>query len=77
MSVPVEARPAPTVSEAPASIPIATSVGPSARDAADEIECDLAEEYADFGDFEAGDIADYCDYGPDPGELPDEFDWDE
>jgi hypothetical protein len=43
----------------------------------DEIDCEWAEEYADSGEYEAGDIADYCDYGPDPGELPDEFDWDE
>jgi hypothetical protein len=43
----------------------------------DEIDCERAEEYADSGEYEAGDIADYCDYGPDPGELPDEFDWDE
>jgi len=45
--------------------------------AADEIDCEQAEELADWGDYEAGDIADYCDYGPDPGELPDDFDWDE
>jgi len=44
---------------------------------ADEIDCEQAEELADWGDYEAGDIADYCDYGPDPGELPDDFDWDE
>jgi len=43
----------------------------------DEIDCEQAEELADWGVYEAGDIADYCDYGPDPGELPDEFDWDE
>jgi len=43
----------------------------------DEIDCEQAEELADSGDYEAGDMADYCDYGPDPGELPDEFDWDE
>jgi len=43
----------------------------------DEIDCEQAEEVADWGEYEAGDIADYCDYGPDPGELPDEFDWDE
>lgn len=42
----------------------------------DEIDCEQAEELADWGDYEAGDIADYCDYGPDSGELPDEFDWD-
>lgn len=43
----------------------------------DEVDCERADELADWGDYEAGDIADYCDYGPDPGELPDEFDWDE
>jgi hypothetical protein len=43
----------------------------------DEIDCEQAEAYADSGEYEAGDIADYCDYGPDPGELPDEFEWDE
>jgi len=57
-------------------------VAPAARpepvySAVDEIDCEQAEELADWGDYEAGDIADYCDYGPDPGELPDEFDWDE
>jgi hypothetical protein len=44
----------------------------------DEIDCERAEEYADSGEYEAGDIADFGDYGPDDGsELPDEFDWDE
>lgn len=41
----------------------------------EEINCDDAEELSDWGEYEAGDIADYCDYGPDPGELPEEFDW--
>lgn len=42
----------------------------------DEIDCDRAEELAEWGEYEAADIADYCDIGPEPGELPDEFDWD-
>ena len=42
----------------------------------EEIDCEEAEELADWGEYEAADIADYCDLGPDPGELPDEFDWD-
>jgi hypothetical protein len=52
-------------------------VGGGALSSVDEIDCEQAEELADWGEYEAGDIADYCDYGPDPGELPDEFDWDE
>ena len=42
-----------------------------------DIDCENAEQLADSGEYEASDIADYCDYGPDDGsELPDEFDWD-
>jgi hypothetical protein len=52
-------------------------VGGGALGSVDEMDCEQAEELADCGEYEAGDIADYCDYGPDPGELPDEFDWDE
>jgi len=74
-----------TVSLVPSTASTSSMVGrvaPAARpepgySAVDEIDCEQAEELADWGDYEAGDIADYCDYGPDPGELPDEFDWDE
>ncbi len=41
-----------------------------------EVDCEQAEELADWGEYEAADIADYCDIGPEPYELPDEFDWD-
>lgn len=62
-----------TVAESAVSVPRPETAG----SAVDEIDCEQAEELADWGDYEAGDIADYCDYGPDPGDLPDEFDWDE
>ena len=73
--------PTPAWSPATPSAPMTTQatlvVGPSVG-TTDEIDCERAEEYADSGEYEAGDIADYCDYGPDDGsELPDEFDWDE
>ncbi len=74
---PVVPRTARMISTPPTSafaLPVSTS--PS-ETTGSEVDCEMAEEYADSGEFEAGDIADYCDYGPDPGELPDEFDWDE
>jgi len=52
---------APSASTSPADF----SSSPSGS--VDEIDCEQAEELADWGDYEAGDIADYCDYGPDPG----------
>ena len=57
--------------------PVSGESGDDSDRSVDEIDCEQAEELADWGEYEAGDIADYCDYGPDPGELPDEFDWDE
>ena len=42
----------------------------------EEIDCDDAENLCEEGIYACDDIADYCDYGPDGGELPDEFDWD-
>jgi len=42
----------------------------------DEVDCDNAEELCESGEWACDDIADYCDIGPDGGELPDEFDWD-
>jgi len=62
---------------APTTPPEGTVTHAGAGGSVDEIDCEQAEELADWSEFEAGDIADYCDYGPDPGELPDEFDWDE
>ena len=68
---------------APPDVPVPVTPMPPVRtgggvqSSVDEIDCEQAEELADWGVYEAGDIADYCDYGPDPGELPDEFDWDE
>ena len=61
---------------APSTSPTISVVSRSA--AGSDIDCERAEELADSAEYEAGDIADYCDYGPDDGsELPDEFDWDE
>lgn len=42
----------------------------------DEIDCEDAETLCELGDAICDDVADYCDYGPDGAELPDEFDWD-
>jgi hypothetical protein len=42
----------------------------------EEIDCEDAENLCEEGIYPCDDIADYCDYGPDIGELPDEFDWD-
>jgi hypothetical protein len=42
----------------------------------EEIDCENAENLCEEGRYACDDIADYCDYGPDGGELPDEFDWD-
>lgn len=43
---------------------------------ANDVDCDNAEELCESGEWACDDIADYCDIGPDGGELPDEFDWD-
>ena len=42
----------------------------------EEIDCEDAENLCEEGIYPCDDIADYCDYGPDGEELPDEFDWD-
>ena len=42
----------------------------------DEVDCENAEELCDSGEWACDDIADYCDTGPDGGELPDDWDWD-
>jgi len=60
-------------------IPDAGGVGlPDSPDGStdDEIDCDNAEELCDSGEWACDDIADYCDIGPDGGELPDDWDWD-
>jgi len=67
----------PSVSSVATTAVVRPSAGGEESGPTDEIDCEEAEELADWGAYEAGDIADYCDYGPDPGELPDEFDWDE
>jgi len=43
----------------------------------EEVNCDDAENLCESGAFDCDEIADYCDYGPDGGDLPDDFDWDE
>ena len=42
----------------------------------EEVDCDNAEELCDSGEWACDDIADYCDIGPDGGELPEDWDWD-
>lgn len=39
------------------------------------VDCDDAEQLCESGEWACDDIADYCDIGPDGGELPDEFEW--
>lgn len=46
-------------------------------DSTDEINCDEAETLVDEGLYEASDIADYCDYGPQNGEIDDSFEWED
>lgn len=48
----------------------------SGNEPTDEVDCDNAEELCDSGEWACDDIADYCDIGPDGGELPDDWDWD-
>ena len=43
----------------------------------EDIDCDNAEELCESGEWACDDIADYCDIGPDGGELPDDWDWDQ
>lgn len=42
----------------------------------EDVDCDNAEQLCESGEWACDDIADYCDIGTDPGELPDEFEWD-
>ena len=60
------------------SVPIVGGKGLPATDIPPdvEIDCEDAENLCEEGTYACDDIADYCDYGPDGGELPDEFDWD-
>lgn len=50
---------------------------PDSSNSDEEIDCDNAEDLCDSGTFACDDIADYCDIGPDGGELSDNSDWDE
>ena len=78
--VPTTETPDTTVMFQEPPIPGAGGVGlPNPPDGStdDEIDCDNAEELCDSGDWACDDIADYCDIGPDGGELPDDWDWDE
>jgi hypothetical protein len=43
----------------------------------EEVDCEDAENLCESGAVDCDEIADYCDYGPDGIDLPDEFDWDE
>lgn len=43
----------------------------------EEVDCEDAENLCESGAIDCDEIADYCDYGPDGVDLPDEFDWDE
>ena len=43
----------------------------------EEVDCEDAENLCESGAVDCDEIADYCDYGPDGLDLPDEFDWDE
>jgi hypothetical protein len=43
----------------------------------EEVDCEDAENLCESGAVDCDEIADYCDYGPDGVDLPDEFDWDE
>lgn len=61
----------------PTTIAPPTSVPSGTASAADEINCSVAENLDDSGEVEAGDLADYYDNGPDPGEISDDVDWDE
>jgi hypothetical protein len=77
--VPTTETPDTTVMFLEPPIPDAGGVGlPDSPDGStdDEIDCDNAEELCDSGEWACDDIADYCDIGPDGGELPDDWDWD-
>lgn len=42
-----------------------------------EVDCENAEDLCESGEWACDDIADYCDIGPDGGELPEDWDWDQ
>ena len=75
-----ESSPSTTIDEFGFADPIAPNAGgsglPDVSGTDEEIDCEHAEDLCDSGAFACDDIADYCDIGPDGGELSDDTDWD-